>query len=140
VLEIILLTPEWFPWKNLSRLEGREESWEELKLHRRACLRSIFQVCQNQQKESQSDFKFLSDAHKQCKRLRTRVEREEELQGVVQLALQQQQQEKKTLNPLRRKQKRTEMTGATNRLPLCGLHSTVFLPPSGHRLFSFLHN
>jgi RecG-like helicase len=99
----------------------------------------------NQQKESQSDFKFLrkkalSDAHKQCKRLRTRVEREEELQGVVQLALQQQQQEKKTLNPLRRKQKRTEMTGAANRLPLCGLHSTVFLPPSGHRLFSFLHN
>jgi biopolymer transport protein ExbB/TolQ len=97
----------------------------------------------NQQKESQSDFKFLpkkalSDAHKQCKRLRTRAEREEELQGVVQLALQQQQD--RTLNPLRQKQKRTEMTGAAYRLPLCGLQSTVFLPPSGHRLFSFLHN
>jgi hypothetical protein len=64
----------------------------------------------NQQKESQSDFKFppkkaLSDVHKQCKRLRTRGEREEELQGVVQLALQQQQQQQdRTLNPLRQKQ------------------------------------
>jgi len=35
---------------------------------------------------------------------------------------------------------RTEMTEAAYRLPLCGLHSTVFLRPSGHRLFSFLHN
>lgn len=64
----------------------------------------------NQQKESQSDFKFLakkalSDAHKQCKNLRTRGEREEELQGVVQLALQQHQQQEKTLNPLRQKQR-----------------------------------
>jgi hypothetical protein len=67
----------------------------------------------NQQKESQSDFKFLpkkalSDAHKQCKRLRTRGEREEEPQGVVvQLALQhqQQQQQQRTLNPLRQKQR-----------------------------------
>jgi len=65
----------------------------------------------NRQKESQSEFKFLpktalSDAHKQCKRLRTRGEREEELQSVVQLALQQQQQEEeRTLNPLRQKRR-----------------------------------
>jgi hypothetical protein len=32
------------------------------------------------------------------------------------------------------------VTGVAYRLPLCGLHSTVLLPPSGHRLFSFLHN
>jgi hypothetical protein len=62
----------------------------------------------NQQKESQSDFKFLpkktlSDAHKQCKKLHTRGERDEELQGVVQLALQ--QQEERTLNPLLQKQR-----------------------------------